>query len=114
GRHRARGAGGLDPDHAARAVRVLHPLSRGAGPGLPAPAAAPDPLAGDPLMKPSMKFGLAMLAVTLVMALAATALLLAATPALAADAAAGGAAVGGDVWRWGLAAAAASTALAAL
>lgn len=65
-------------------------------------------------MKPSMKFGLAMLAVTLVMALAATALLLAAGPALAAEAAAGGAAVGGDVWRWGLAAAAASTALAAL
>lgn len=65
-------------------------------------------------MKPLNRFGLAMLSMTLVMALAATALLLAGTPAWAAEAAAAGGGVGSEVWRWGLAAAAASTALAAL
>ncbi len=67
-------------------------------------------------MKPMMKFSAALVAMTLVMGLGATALLLAGMPAQAADAAtaAAGSGVGSEVWRWGLAAAAASTALSAL
>lgn len=65
-------------------------------------------------MKPMMKFSAALVAITLVMGLGATALLLAAAPAWAAGAAAGGSAVGSEVLTWGLVAAAASTALSAL
>jgi V/A-type H+-transporting ATPase subunit K len=64
-------------------------------------------------MKPSTKFGAAVVAVGLVLAAAAG--LLVATPlAWAATAAGGGATVAGDAAGWGLAAAAVSTALAAL
>jgi V/A-type H+-transporting ATPase subunit K len=66
-------------------------------------------------VKPQTKFAAALALVSLLMALGATALLLAAGPALAADPAAGAAgAAASEVWTWGLAAAAASTALAAL
>jgi V/A-type H+-transporting ATPase subunit K len=65
-------------------------------------------------MKPLLKFGLALVGMALLLGLGATALLLAGGPALAADAAAPAAAVNSEVWRWGLAAAAASTALSAL
>jgi V/A-type H+/Na+-transporting ATPase subunit K len=66
-------------------------------------------------MKPQVKFTAALLALALLMALGASALLLAAMPALAAEAAAGGgSALASEVWTWGLAAAAASTALSAL
>jgi V/A-type H+/Na+-transporting ATPase subunit K len=65
-------------------------------------------------MKPMMKFSVALVAMTLVMGLGATALLLAGTPALAAEAAAARSGIGSEVWTWGLAAAAASTALSAL
>ena len=64
-------------------------------------------------MKPSYKFGAAMAAVALLMALGATALLIAAPQALAADAPRASA-VPGDAWALGLMAAALSTALAAL
>jgi V/A-type H+-transporting ATPase subunit K len=63
-------------------------------------------------VKTTHRFGIALVALTLFTGLAATALLLASTPALAAEVAARG--LGGEVWTWGLAAAAASTALAAL
>ena len=65
-------------------------------------------------MKSTTKFGAAVLAMTLLTGLGATALLLAGGPALAAEAAAAGTGLGSEVWTWGLAAAAASTALAAL
>ncbi len=61
----------------------------------------------------SIKFGAVLAAVALFMALAATALLLAPLPAWAA-AAAGGTSQGGEVWSWGLAAAAVSTGLSSL
>jgi V/A-type H+-transporting ATPase subunit K len=64
-------------------------------------------------MTSTTKFGAALAAMTLLVGLGATALLLAGAPALAAEAAAG-AGPGSEVWTWGLAAAAASTALAAL
>jgi V/A-type H+-transporting ATPase subunit K len=63
-------------------------------------------------MKPSIKFSAALAAFALLMGAGATVMLMA-TPALAAGAA-GATAVGSEVWTWGLAAAAASTALAAL
>jgi V/A-type H+-transporting ATPase subunit K len=62
-------------------------------------------------MKPSTKFGAAVVAVGLVLAAAG---LLLTTPLAWAAAAAGSAAVAGDAVGWGLAAAAVSTALAAL
>ncbi|HSM21379.1 MAG TPA: ATP synthase subunit C [Rubrivivax sp.] len=67
-------------------------------------------------MKTTVKFSAALLALalTLLVGLGGTALLLAGLPALAAEQAAVGASVGSEVWTWGLAAAAASTALAAL
>ena len=65
-------------------------------------------------MKPMLKFSLALVGMTLLLGLGATALLLAGGPALAADAAVPAGAVNSEVWRWGLAAAAASTALSAL
>ena len=65
-------------------------------------------------MKPMMKFSVALVAMTLVMGLGATALLLAGAPALAAEAASAARGLGSEVWTWGLAAAAASTALSAL
>jgi V/A-type H+/Na+-transporting ATPase subunit K len=65
-------------------------------------------------MKPMSKFSLALVGMTLLLGLGATALLLAGGPALAAEATASAGAVSSEVWRWGLAAAAASTALAAL
>ena len=65
-------------------------------------------------MTSTTKFGAALAAMTLLVGLGATALLLAGAPALAAEAAAAGAGPGSEVWTWGLAAAAASTALAAL
>jgi V/A-type H+-transporting ATPase subunit K len=58
-------------------------------------------------------FTAALVALALVMAVGATALLLAAAPAFAAEPAAAGK-LAGEVWTWGLAAAAASTALSAL
>jgi V/A-type H+-transporting ATPase subunit K len=65
-------------------------------------------------VKTSHKFGVALIALSVVFtALVATALLVAATPALAAEASTARA-MGGEVWAWGLMAAAASTALAAL
>lgn len=64
-------------------------------------------------MRTTHKFGLALLALTFGVALGATALLFTATGAWAADAAAP-AARAAEIWTWGLAAAAASTALAAL
>jgi V/A-type H+-transporting ATPase subunit K len=63
-------------------------------------------------VKIAQRFGIALLALTLFTGLAASALLLASTPAVAAEAAARG--MASEVWAWGLAAAAASTALAAL
>jgi V/A-type H+-transporting ATPase subunit K len=60
-----------------------------------------------------IKFSAALVALALVMGLGASALLLAGSPAWAAEAA-GGSRLAGEVWTWGLAAAAASTALAAL
>jgi V/A-type H+-transporting ATPase subunit K len=75
-------------------------------------------------MKTTVKFSAAMLALalTLLVGLGGTALLLAGLPTLAAEPAAVGTSVGTnvgtnvgrEVWTWGLAAAAASTALAAL
>ena len=65
-------------------------------------------------MKTTIRFGAALVALAIAMSLGATALLLAGGPVLAADAVAAGSGVGSDVWTWGLAAAAASTALAAL
>ncbi len=71
-------------------------------------------------MKTTVKFSAAMLALalTLLVGLGGTALLLAGLPTLAAEPAAVGTNVGtnvgSEVWTWGLAAAAASTALAAL
>jgi V/A-type H+-transporting ATPase subunit K len=65
-------------------------------------------------MKPMLKFSLALVGMTLLLGLGATALLLAGGPALAADAAVPAGSVNSEVWRWGLAAAAASTALSAL
>ena len=65
-------------------------------------------------MKPtSLKFTVALVALALVGALAGTVLLFVALPAQAQTAAAA-ASLPGEVWTWGLAAAAASTALAAL
>jgi V/A-type H+/Na+-transporting ATPase subunit K len=63
----------------------------------------------------AIRFGAALAAITLGLALGATALLLTGTPARAA-AAGGGVSVSqaAEVWAWGLAAAAASTALSAL
>ncbi len=63
-------------------------------------------------MKPTTKFGAAVVAVGLVLAAAAG--LLVVTPLAWAATAAGSAAVAGDAAGWGLAAAAVSTALAAL
>lgn len=65
-------------------------------------------------MTRSVKFTAAIVALALFMGLGGTALLLAGVPALAAEPSAATAAVGSEVWTWGLAAAAASTALAAL
>ncbi len=63
-------------------------------------------------MKSSFRFLAALAAVALVMALGATALLVAAPPAQAAPAAFGG--LGSEAWSYGMLAAAISTALAAL
>ncbi len=65
-------------------------------------------------MKPSFKFTAALVAVALAMGIGATALLVAMAPALAAAPTAAAAGAGGDVWSFGLLAAALSTALAAL
>ena len=89
-RHRARRAGRLDPDHAPRAVRVLHPLSRRGGARLPSAAAAPLHLCRRPKMKSSFKFVAASCALALVLALVATVLLVAAPAALAAVTPGGG------------------------
>ena len=65
-------------------------------------------------MKTSVKFSAALVALALFMGLGGTALLLAGLPVQAAEPAAVVAGLGSEVWTWGLAAAAASTALAAL
>lgn len=65
-------------------------------------------------MKTTTRFGIVLIALTVLVGAAATALLLASTPALAAAPAVAGTGASGEVWVWGLAAAAASTALAAL
>ena len=65
-------------------------------------------------MKTKLKFTAALVALALVLGLGATALLVAAGPALAAGPAGNAAAVGSDAWSFGLIAAAVSTALAAL
>lgn len=62
----------------------------------------------------SWKLGIALLGLTLALGLAGTALLLASPPARAAAEAGAAAALPASVWTWGLAAAAASTALSAL
>jgi len=61
-----------------------------------------------------LKFGAALAALTAILALAATAMLLAGTPAWAAAPPGGATSLPAEVWSWGLAAAAASTALSAL
>jgi V/A-type H+-transporting ATPase subunit K len=67
------------------------------------------------MKKTPIRFGAALLALALVLAVGASLALLIVPPALAqAAAAAGGSAAASEVWAWGLAAAAASTALAAL
>jgi V/A-type H+-transporting ATPase subunit K len=65
-------------------------------------------------MKTSFRFTAALVVLALVMGLAATALLVAAGPALAAGASGTTVAAGSDAWSFGLIAAAVSTALAAL
>jgi V/A-type H+-transporting ATPase subunit K len=65
-------------------------------------------------MKTSFRFTAALVALALVMAIGATALLVAIAPALAAAPATPGVVAGGDAWSFGLMAAALSTALAAL
>jgi V/A-type H+/Na+-transporting ATPase subunit K len=65
-------------------------------------------------MKSSHRFAAALVALTLVLGIGATALVVAVGPALAAAPAAGGTGAAGDAWNFGLMAASLSTALAAL
>lgn len=65
-------------------------------------------------MKSSHRFAAALVALTLVLGIGATALVVAVGPALAAAPAAGSTGAAGDAWSFGLMAAALSTALAAL
>ena len=65
-------------------------------------------------MKTKLRFTAALVALTLVLGIAATALLVTVGPALAAGPANAGAAAGSEAWSFGLIAAAVSTALAAL
>ncbi len=65
-------------------------------------------------MKSSFKLAAALVALTLVMGIGATALFVTAAPVQAASPAGGAAGIGSDAWSFGLLAAALSTALAAL
>jgi V/A-type H+-transporting ATPase subunit K len=65
-------------------------------------------------MKSSHAFAAALVALTLVLGIGATALVVAVVPAAAAIPATGSSGAGGDAWSFGLMAAALSTALAAL
>ena len=109
---RPRGDGGLHPDHAPRALRVLRALPDRRGPPLPPARAASHPHRRRPEMKTPFTI-LAALAFVLILAAAVvTGSLIAASPALAATAP--GAPLDAQTLSWGLAAAAAATAFSSL
>ncbi len=120
--HRHRRPRGRDPDHASRAVRVLHPFPARRGPRTEAPATVTnhhhDGTIEEIIMRestrPSAFLSRLVLALTVLVGAAATLLLIAVGTAKAGEAVAPLAAVNPQIVGWGLVAAALSTALAAI
>ena len=106
--------GRLDPDDASRAFRILHPLPDGRGPDLPPAAGTSIHRPGEALMKSPHRFIGALVALTAVLAVAMTALLVLTPGAAAADAVSAASALVPEAWSLGLIGAALATGLSSL